>query len=680
MKKILSHTLLIAFSLFVCIGFWAIGFGISTNKIPLNPLFKPFITAIVLLTILSLVFLSIINIVKLTKFRKSMKGLNATKRFELVTKLKEEIEKDYEKAEKAVNKSIERFTIYKVVVLVLIALFSFSMGLADNPEAVTPVILILTFTFYGVLSTFFKIQVDEKIPKDIILTPEEFPAIFEIINKASNQVGYKGKVQVVLGENGIAIAKRNNGVIITLQSEQLALLKEEEFLAILIHEFAHHFNKDIHRREIYSNFLDSHTNQAETTIDYLGKALFLNGYIENLTLKIISFEAISSRKKEEQADLFVTQNGLCQEFINGTAKACLFYLYSEYNWKEITFDTYKSEQPVYDYAAQNHKNFLQKVGLYGDKWHFTLHNELPARIDSHPTLKMRMASLNVEYYFVDFEIPNSSFKQDCERALNKTSYLMGEQFAKMGKDAYLHYRNSAYIERIEAMNRYNDFDSEWGSLSDSELIECAQAFLFIDDSKAEKILREVIERSSSSFACYLLGCLYSREYNDECIELFKKAAIDPSATDEAFDQLGKYALKTGNQKLLDEYRETVVNKNQVAEDENFATLFSKDGLTAPMEVHAPIINELTEKLCEYWKDSLHGLYIAFRETDNQTEVFYIAIDINKKLKAAELQKPYDESCFLINRMSQAGIKFYLFFNGKEYNEIKKIPNSCIYKK
>ena len=39
---------------------------------------------------------------------------------------------------------------------------------------------------------------------------------------------------------------------------------------------------------------------------------------------------------------------------------------------------------------------------------------------------------------------------------------------------------------------------------------------------------------------------------------YKVLGIDPSATDEAFDQLGKYALKTGNQKLLDEYRETVV--------------------------------------------------------------------------------------------------------------------------
>ena len=248
------------------------------------------------------------------------------------------------------------------------------------------------------------------------------------------------------------------------------------------------------------------------------------------------------------------------------------------------------------------------------------------------------------------------------------------------KDEYLKIRAIAYEERLEVMKLYDCMDKEWSRFSDSTLIECAQAFLYIDDSKAEKILREIIEKSNSSFACYLLACLYSREYNDECIELFKRSAVDSSATDEAMEQLGKYALKTGNQELLDEYRKVTADKLEFAEEEIMQTLFTSDGLEAPSGAHSDDVNEMVEKLKEYWQDSLNALYLGVRETESQTTVYYIAIDYNKKAPKEQSQKAYEETCYFINRLSVAGKKFYIFFAGKEFNTLKKLNNSCVYKK
>jgi hypothetical protein len=295
---------------------------------------------------------------------------------------------------------------------------------------------------------------------------------------------------------------------------------------------------------------------------------------------------------------------------------------------------------------------------------------------------MRMDALNVSEYQTDFTKKDDTYAQEIDRLLEKSSTLIANLGFKNDKkrDEYLKIRAVAYEERIAVMNAYDNNDHEWQTLSDSALIECAQAFLYIDDSKAEKILREIIEKNNSSFACYLLACLYAREYNDDCIELFKRSSVDSSATDEAMDQLGRYALKTGNQELLDEYRKVTADKLDFAEEEIMQTLFTKEGLIAPNNAHAEDVKEIVEKLSEYWQDALNELYIGVRETERQTTVYYIAINYNKKAPREESQKAYEETCYFINRLSVAGKKFYIFFAGKEFNAIKKLNGSKVYEK
>ena len=96
--------------------------------------------------------------------------------------------------------------------------------------------------------------------------------------------------------------------------------------------------------------------------------------------------------------------------------------------------------------------------------------------------------------------------------------------------------------------------------------------------------------------------------------------------------------------------------------------------------YAEDVNEIREKLCEYWQEGADGIYLAIRETENQTTVYYIAVEIAKKFSPQKGQKAYEESCYFINRMSKVGKKFYLYFIGKEFNHIKNMPNTCIYKK
>ena len=678
MKKVLIQLLSLVLAFALSLGVWAIGFyiNVNLNGNSFNQLFNSL--AIILMVLI--VILAVINAVKNFAFNKRFNGMNAKEGQAYALEKKEEIQQNVAKAERNLNKKISLFNCYKCLLIVLFCATCLLLGLAKNQPLTTFIVIIAVFFNWSIINSFMPLPAQKINPKTI-LSPEEFPYIYSLINKASERVNYKGKILAVLAGRGVSIFENSKGVYLLFGSEEVSLFSEEELFSVLVHELEHLKNSDTKRRFRLHSFIEQNESQGENNaILDAGKTFFCSYFLKELLLAIIQFDANSSLERERLADLAVIEAGVEQDFINATAKTMLFALYGEHPWKEISFDTYKELTPITNFCQVNVACFLQKVELYGDKWHFTLQNELPSRRDSHPTLKMRMEALKVSEYKVDFTKKEGTYTQELDLLLQKSSSLITDLgFKNKKKDDYLLIRASAYDERIKAMNRYDKRD-EWSTLTDSELIESAQAFLFIDDSKAERILREVVERSNSSFACYLLACLYAREYNDECIELFKKCAIDPTATNEAIDQLGKYALKTGNQKLLDEYRENAPNKYDFAEDEIIQTLFSKNGLEAPNESHQEAVNEIVEKLSEYWGNNLTAIYIGVRETESQTLVYYIAIDYNKKAPHEQTQTAYEETCYFINRLSKAGKKFYIFFGGKEFNTLKKLTGSKVYEK
>ena len=667
------RTLLIYFlAIAISIGAFCAGYFI-----PVSESSKSIIQIIAISILALLVIVAIINVIASIKSNKQKSKMNVKERYDYTVERKDQVEKNVENEEKSLYKLISLYNIYKITICTLYFIFIFLLSLAKvKADALIPFTVIGVMIFSGVLHHFIPNFNGKKIEKNNFLNASDYPEIYDIITKASKKTNYSGSVQMVVSGIGIAISLKGKKVYINLKAEEVALLTPEELFAVMIHEFAHYKNEDIKNRAFFSKQIEIAEKQDEI---FSTLQLFTSYFGNTIIEKIYTYDLFSSRKIEREADQFVKEIGVSNDYINATAKVALFSLYSEYPWKEVCFDVYENDSPVTDYAIRNYNCFIQKVGQYSDKWHFTLNNELPARTDSHPTFAMRMHDLQVDNYLINFNITESAYKQEQIKLLEKASSLAIDAFDEKKND-YKQIRKFAYDERIAAMKKYEEFDSEWNNLSDSELIECAQAYLFINDEKAKSILTEVVERSGSSFACYLLACYYAREYNDECIDLFKRSAVDSSATDEALSQLARYALKTGNQKLLDEYRESVVQKNQTAEEDIYQTLFTKEGLMPASDNYAEDVNEIREKLCEYWQEGADGIYLAIRETENQTTVYYIAVEIAKKFSPQKGQKAYEESCYFINRMSKVGKKFYLYFIGKEFNYIKNMPNTCIYKK
>ena len=675
--KILLQSLSLLIAIGLAIGLWAFAsFSGIADLFPGENTENFIAVSLVCL----LVALIVINVLKSRNFNKRFNKMNAHEKQDYALEQKEKIQKDVKTAEKNLKQKMGFFTFYKILVLALVCLFVTFLSMVN--EFSMPWILMCVFLIWSILNSFIPLP-QQKIDSQTILSKSEFPQIYSVINKAAKRINYKGKIYATIAGKGVSIHERGNKVYLLMGAEELSLFNEDELFAVLVHEFAHLKNADTIRRSRLHSFIDKNESHgpANTILD-VGATLFYGGFLKEVIFEIIKFDSLSSLEHEKTADLAVLEAGVSQDFINATAKVMLFAIYGEYPWKEISFDTYESLSPITNFCQVNLNCFFNKLAIYGDRWHFTLKNELPSRIDSHPTLKMRMDALKVSEYQTDFTKKEGTYTQEIDRLLEKSSVLIANHGFKNDKknDEYLKIRAVAYEERVAVMNAYDNQDHEWESLSDSALIECAQAFLYIDDSKSEKILRSIIEKNNSSFACYLLACLYAREYNDDCIELFKRSAVDSAATDEAMDQLGKYALKTGNQELLNEYRKVAPDKLEFAEEEIMQTLFTKEGLIAPNNTHAEDVKEIVEKLNEYWGNILTAVHIGVRETESQTTVYYIAIDYNKKAPREESQKAYEETCYFINRLSVVGKRFYIFFGGKEFNTLKKLNGSKVYEK
>lgn len=673
MQKFLNTFISALIALAFCFCSYLVALFLPLQKV--NPQLLYFIITCLILLLATCLVLNLSSSFKRSKF---INGLTPTKREELFNKKKQELINQGENAQKLVYKSINRLFAYNLFLVLAMFAICFLLGFSKfNQKASIVFIILFWFLSTGLISQLFFIDTPVKLKKTEYVNQNDYPFLFEIINNAGKTVGFNKKLQVVLSNGTIGISTITGKVLINLNAEAVALLNEDELYAVLLHEFAHYKNFDLKRRRRFYNQLRLHDQDLNYFSSF--STLFNSCLKNDLIDKINLFEIVNSQKIESQADNFVYEQGQSQNFINAMAKIVLLSLYNDYAWKEVTFDIYKEEAPVTDYSERNYQCFLQKVALYGDKWHFTLQNELTSENSSHPNFKQRMQNAKVSEYFVDFNITNQTLKQEQQKLLKKSSLLSLESFTSKKVD-YLQIRQIAYTDRVNCIKKYENAVASWQTLSDSELIECAQAYLFIDDKMAESILTDVVSRTNMSFACYILGCLYARYYNDKCIELFKKAATDSSATTESLSQLALYALKTGNAELYEECKNSSAQKVEYAQEFIEETEFSTEGLTPAHEIYHADLKEITSTLINYWQSGANGIYVAVRETQSQTLVYYIAIDINKRTPIKKTQIAYEESCFFINRLSCVGKKFYIFFTGEEFKIIKNMQGSCVYKR
>lgn len=659
-KNLIICTIIsVLISVIVYGGAWAIGFFCM----PKNAIYSRAVIVSGVVTGLA----AIINVLVYVFQTRRLKSFTVKQANDYLEAKKSVIERDCRKAEKKIDRNIKLTISYAVLLLVLVAALTFTTAVSDLPlsnddSGASLLLAIFAVAFMQGVVRFliFKPTLNEpdakrELPKD------SFPLLYGLVEECASNAEIDKQVRLFFSSDTIGISQYKKQMCIFLNPVEVALMTKDELKAIIMHEFAHERNSDIQLRLRHDSFHEKE-----------GGWLFLGAPISFVKLDIDVYREVSSRAHEARADEYVVRCGMAQNYVNAIAKGELFYIYSGYEWKETSYDTYVDEKPVDDFMHRELDNFKRRLVEYRDRWFFTLNNELPQRIDTHPTFKMRREACRIETFDVDKTETDENYLAEVEALLNFADKTLHDGY---DLNEYLPIRSENYVYRTKLFKKAEAEGDSFAFASDNEQLELAQAYVGYDNAKALAIARQVISRSDNTLAYFLAGMLLSWEYDDECIAMFKKAAETSAFFEEAYDRLAVYALRTGKADLIKDYRETVVEKTQAFIDEDALTDINRITLCKPTV--GAVENEIINELKKYWGESLISVHLAEYVGDNGITAKYYAIELENKPSADyNNNKVLTDDLFF--RMTNPTTKYYLFYFGDGLKKIKSVKGSKIY--
>lgn len=657
----------------LCVGSWLVGY-----------FFVPTSTPIVIAAVVGVVGLFITAVINFTLYRRfgqNLNKMNVREANDFLNEKKADIENNYAEAEKDVDKHMRTTFVTAIVYFILLIAVSFLLGAAE-PEftdddggaslAVLPVICLIQQGIVAFLTVNTQDDGKSDAPE---IDEKDFPLIASAVKESAKLANIDTPVRLFFSLSGIGVAEDRNELLIFLNPVEAALLTRDELKSVMLHEFAHFINSDTARSQRYNRF----NAKINGSVSQVGIVAFLGLPISRTMLATELYGIVSSRKKESDADAFVIECGEAQNYVNATAKAALYSLYRSYEWKETSFDVFAGDEPVSDFMHRDLANFKKQFEVYRERWFFTLENELPQRVDSHPTFAMRKKACAVETFDAETVESDEKYAEEQDKLLSVADKEIHDSYPPEKFALDKHYGYTARAELFKKYEAANGDDLKTYFVSDNEILEIAQAYIGVDNRKALEILDRVLENSNNSLAYFLKGLILSLEYDDGCVDAFKTAAKNSAFFEESMSYIALYALKTGKQELIDTYRKNIVDDTQKNIDNDKLTEIVGKKLSAP-DGDDLVKNEIVDAVKSYWGDKLRAVYLAEYAAENGIKGKYVAIEIDmRKDKDFDFEKAHSDTRDMLFRLCDEKSKFYLFYFGPEFKRIKNTPGTLLFR-
>lgn len=663
-RTIINEVISFVVAAAVLTGLWLIGYFLVPTSNAMNIAAAIAVFSIFIMAIVNL----IINRVYINKFNK----MKVAEGHSYLMDQKSEIESDYRAAEKKVNKLIRRTMIYAVIILLVLAAAAFLMGAAepkftdDDGGATLAILPILCLIAQGIIAFLTRKSYTTAPEAENELTEKEFPTITALIKDCAKSTGINKPIRLYYTSAGIGVSEFKDTVQIFLNPIEVAFMTADELKSVMLHEFAHCIHLDTKKIAYYDDF-NAKTEGVVSMFTIMG---FLSYNISVTLFAMTLYNKISAREKEIAADKYVIDNGQAENYVNASAKAALYVMYAGYDWKETGYDAFEAETPMSDFVHRDYATFLKKLAEYKDKWFFTLYNELPQLVDSHPTFAMRMTACGVDSFDVSKTETDEKYIAEQDKFLSFADKVIHDNF---DIEDYKEAREEEYLSRNELFEKVKNAGDSLDFANENEKLEIAQAYMNVDDEKALEILDNVLTSSTSSLAYFLKGMILSKAYDDECIKMFTESARSSAFFDESMDRLALYALKTGKQDVIDNYRKTIAEKMQDNIDDEISEERGMHFMHSPDKTD-PVNIDVVNSVKEYWGDALIAVYLTEHVTDKGVTVKYLAIQVNQK-KDFDFGKAHKDTVDMLFRHNKDNMKFCLFYGGKEFNAIKKTSGS-----
>ena len=558
-----------------------------------------------------------VNVAITIRTSKRFNAMNARQAYDYCLEVKGQIEADYKAAEKAVYSSLSKCyaAMVALFVLALAAVFLVGSGL---PSWGIIVVVAACFILSNCLYLFFVPLISSGENADIGMNEQDYPKLYALCEKAARTVGCNRSFIVQVGDN-TGVMENGRQVVIILNPVHTMLCTSDELYAVLLHEFAHVVNEDTGR-----SYRLSRGAERFLGTDNLIITLFISAFAAKFSINSSFYDIAATRHHEMLADEAVVKYGTTQAFIDATAKSCMLTLFDRLPRRELNYDCLESAEPVSDLMTRRYEVYLKYRQIEGDGWKKILSEELPARIASHPTLRQRMEALGVESYDDGKRETDEDYIAEQKKLLSFADGIVRKSiepnYAAMRKECYLDIK--ALLEKYEAAER------EGKPIPEDRLTEYMQAFYGIDNAKALEIADRLLAASDEyAQAHFLRGQLYYDAMDDRCVDELRAAIRENGNYFEAANELiGSFALLSGNQQLIDEFRTNIPEETMQNEDKKKSDLWDKSKPFYACKLGDDTKKEICDRIAEFSEGKIKQLYFAGYDDDRT----YIVVDFGTK--------------------------------------------------
>lgn len=645
--KFLRGFVSVACAVATALGGWAVGFILLPESAAWGWGAAGCVAALACILCLNLVFMS--------KDKKRFADMSARQAYDYSVKMQQEIEKDYRAAERAAFRSVSVARSMQAVVIALFLGVCLFIGGTRINWAVIPVVVValLLCPFFGRSVRFSCYNAAKNL-----LSEEEYPILYETARSAAEKVGYRGRIRLELA-GSISVGEERYCICIGLKAAEVALLTREELYTVMLHEFAHVVNVDTARGKKFGFVKDTLLDDDGVIFAPVDQ-LFIGYFSVRVGMNIALYELLATRHHEILADEKVRESGNGQTYINATAKTSLFMLYDGHPFRETQYDCYAEEVPPENLTSLDLEVFRSACEKYGKRWRKVLADELPARVASHPTFKQRMQAMGVDSYDTETAETDEKFIAEQKKLLAFADRRNYEELAPQ----YDRVREQAYLSRKEQMEKYEASVREGRDLPLDELVRSMQAFYIIDNEKALAIAdRLLADNPDSAYAHLYRGNIFYDELDARCVEEFRAAMrSNHQMSDYCMDNIGRFALLSGNEALLQEYRSQAPEMSQAADDREKETSWNKKIPLRQSALPAETLGSIAQRLRDMGEDcvALRAYAADFGRAERPCTL--IAVEFPKRCAASALGENMDT---LYEYLESRAEDFTLFLCGKE---------------
>lgn len=667
-KENLAYGLSLGAATVLSLGGWALGFAFRNDGTVWRALLGG---ALVLLLVMG-----VINCMRLFFLREKSRKMTARQIIDRGLEYKKQIDSDLESWEKSLNKKIffSRLWIFVVALLILLVCFSFGKLMKEDEGDLAGAIfvaILCAFLLSGCIALLLRPGDPELPEKRFELIPAAYPRLFSLLDRASKKAGCRKRVRAFFSDDGFSVCERSREIFVYINASEFALLTQNELYSVLIHEFAHVKNADTAKLRRYRRICEKLAlpeNNIFGGIVCFAQILFFSYYSEIISFRFEIIRDYDSRRQETLADAFVKENDLCKPYIDATAKAALFSLYDQSAVPEINFEIYASETPVEDYYEKKLAVFKQYLIKNGELWNYILRHEIPARVDSHPTFRMRMEHMGVSDYDYTTVETDAVYMEEQEKAL-----WTADQLLKRYSEEY----KSMHERCLELKEKMQSFDeAEIGSMSVASLVDYLDLFYGVDNDRALRIAEKIEElQPDSSAAAFYKGMILSERGDEACVSLLYRAAEEMDFAGAAMESIGRFALKMGRQDILDEYRARTAGVMQNLMDGAKSVGVTGRDAFVPCDIPEEFFAPFLEGLVEEGKGEILRVYAAKKQNPvGGKDGYFYAIELTPlSEKSPEGNKMREELWQALYRYIQNGglPEKYRLFSVFDLSQAKK---------